>query len=452
MAPPGARIAVVAGPGNNGGDGFVAARSLKDAGYNVTISLLGLRNKLTGDAALAAGAWDGPVDALGPDANRDADLIIDALFGAGLDRQVSGAAAETIEAANRSGKRILAVDLPSGIDGRSGAILGTAIRASETVTFFRRKPGHLLMPGRARAGSVTVADIGIEHEALDTILVKTFHNLPQLWMNALPRLKADGHKYDRGHAVVVSGPMIRTGAARLAARGALRAGAGLVSVASPPDALAVHAAHLTAIMILPMNGTDGLAEILSDRRRNALVIGPALGVGDWTASLVETALRSEAAVVLDADALTSFATSPQRLFSATQTRKAPTVLTPHDGEFARLFPDLMPLGSKIDRARTAADHSGAVVVLKGSDTVIAAPDDRATITSNAPPELATAGAGDVLAGIIGGLLAQGMRGFEAACAGVWMHGAAAAARRAGLIAEDLPEALPKVLADLASRR
>jgi hydroxyethylthiazole kinase-like uncharacterized protein yjeF len=308
------------------------------------------------------------------------------------------------------------------------------------------------MPGRARAGSVTVADIGIEPEALDTILVKTFHNLPQLWINALPRLRLEGHKYDRGHAIVVSGPMIRTGAARLAARGALRAGAGLVSVASPPDALAVHAAHLTAIMILPMNGTDGLADILADQRRNAVVIGPALGVNEWTAGLVETALRSNAAVVLDADALTAFAAVPQRLFNATQARKAPTILTPHDGEFARLFPDLMPLGSKIDRARTAADHSGAIVVLKGPDTVIAAPDDRAAITSNAPPELATAGAGDVLAGIIGGLLAQSMPAFEAACAGVWMHGAAAATRRAGLIAEDLPEALPKVLADLAGRR
>jgi len=219
MAPPGARIVVIAGPGNNGGDGFVAARSLKDAEYNVSISLLGLRNKLTGDAALAAGAWDGSVEALGPDAIRDADLIVDALFGAGLDRQVSGAAAETIDAANKSGKRILAVDLPSGIDGRSGAILGTAIRATETVTFFRRKPGHLLMPGRVRAGGVTVADIGIEPDALDTILVKTFHNLPQLWLNALPRVRIDGHKYDRGHAIVVSGSMIHTGAARLAARG-----------------------------------------------------------------------------------------------------------------------------------------------------------------------------------------------------------------------------------------
>jgi hydroxyethylthiazole kinase-like uncharacterized protein yjeF len=420
----------------------------------VSISLLGARKKLAGDAALAAGAWDGPIEPLGPDAVRDADLIVDALFGAGLDRPISGVTAETIEAANRSGKPILAVDLPSGIDGRTGAVLGTAIRATESVTFFRRKPGHVLMPGRARGGAVTVADIGIRADTLDTILVKTFHNLPPLWLNALPRLRIDGHKYDRGHAVVVSGPMIRTGAARLAARGALRAGAGLVSVASPPDALSVHAVHLTAIMILAMNGSEGLAGILSDTRtrRNSVVIGPALGVGDWTTALVETVLRSKAAAVLDADALTSFESGPLRLFRMIKERRVATVLTPHDGEFARLFPDLAKARSKIDRARAAADQSGAIVVLKGPDTVIAAPDGRAAVTSNAPPELATAGAGDVLAGIIGGLLAQSMPAFEAGCAGVWLHGAAAATRKAGLIAEDLPEALPTVFAGLAARR
>ncbi len=451
LVPPGSRVMVMAGPGNNGGDGFVAARSLFDSGYEVTVGLLGDRARLAGDAALAAGAWDGPITSLTPDTIKDADLIIDALFGGGLDRPIEGLGADVILAANRSRIPILAVDLPSGVDGRTGAILGASIRATESVTFFRLKPGHILMPGRARTGRLSVAEIGIEPWVLDRIVARTFHNVPPLWANAVPWPALGGHKYDRGHAVVVSGPMTRTGAARLAAMSALRAGAGLVSVASPPDALAIHAPHLTAVMILPMNGTDGLSEILADIRRNAVVIGPALGVGEWTRGLVASALRSPAAAVLDADALTSFADAPADLFALIGERSAPTVLTPHDGEFARLFPDLAVLPSKVARARLAAVRARATVVLKGADTVVAAPDDRAAIADNAPPDIATAGSGDVLAGIIGGLLARSMPAFEAAAAGVWIHGATGASRRFGLIAEDLPDAIPLVLADLWSR-
>jgi hydroxyethylthiazole kinase-like uncharacterized protein yjeF len=264
----------------------------------------------------------------------------------------------------------------------------------------------------------------------------------------MPVPRIDGHKYDRGHAVVVSGPAIRTGAARLAARAALRVGAGLVSVASPEDALIVNAAHLTAIMLLYMDGPAGLAEILSDRRRNALVIGPALGLGPDSVALVEAALASDAAVVLDADALTAFAEDVPSLFAATK-RAAPLVMTPHEGEFARIFPDLTGLPSKLDRAREAAARSGAVVLLKGADTVVAAPDGRASIADNAPPDLATAGAGDVLAGLVGGLLAQRMPAFEAASAAVWLHGAAAETKGRGLIAEDLPDAIPAAFASLA---
>jgi hydroxyethylthiazole kinase-like uncharacterized protein yjeF len=451
LVPPGSKVVVMAGPGNNGGDGFVAARSLLDSGYDVVVGLLGDRARLSGDAALAAGAWDGPVAALTPETIKNAHLIIDALFGAGLDRPIEGLAVDVIHAANRSRIPILAVDLPSGVDGLTGEIQGASIRATESVTFFRLKPGHVLMPGRSRAGRISVAEIGIEPWVLDRIVARTFHNVPALWANAVPWPSSSGHKYDRGHAVVVSGPMTRTGAARLAAAGALRAGAGLVSVASPPDALAVHAAHLTAVMILPMNGSDGLSEILADIRRNAVVIGPALGIGEWTRSLVGAALRSPAAAVLDADALTSFAEAPAELFALINERSAPTVLTPHDGEFARLFPDLAALPSKVERARIAAARARAVVVLKGPDTVVAAPDDRAAIADNAPPDLATAGAGDVLAGIVGGLLARSMPAFEAAAAGVWIHGAAGASRRLGLIAEDLPDAIPLVLADLWSR-
>ena len=293
---------------------------------------------------------------------------------------------------------ILAVDLPSGVDGRTGAILARAIIARETVTFFRRKPGHLLLPGRLLCGPVTVADIGNDVASLGAIRPRAFHNLPTLWQAEMPYPRIDGHKYDRGHAVVVSGPMWRTGAARLAARAALRIGAGLVTVASPPDALAVNGAHLTAIMLARMDGPDGLSEILADERNNAVVLGPALGRGEETKALVDTALVSAAAAVLDADALTSFADDPDPLFALVRARQAPTVITPHEGEFGRLFPDLVDGPSKLDRAREAAARSGAIVVLKGPDTVVAAPDGRAAIADNAPPDLATAGAGDVLAG------------------------------------------------------
>jgi hydroxyethylthiazole kinase-like uncharacterized protein yjeF len=439
---------ILTGPGNNGGDGFIAASQLASAGYRVTVALLS-SGELSGDAATAANAWVGPIEELHPSLIGGAHLIIDALFGAGLDRPIEGLAAETIEAVNRSGIPVLAVDLPSGIDGRDGNILGTAIRARDTVTFFRRKPGHVLMPGRLHCGTITVVDIGIHPATLDTLAPTSFYNIPLLWLSKLPRPQPDGHKYDRGHTVVVSGPMTRTGAARLAARGALRVGSGLVTVASPRDALAVHAAQLTAIMILPMDGSIDLVDILADERRNAVVIGPAAGVGEMTSALVEAALGMKPAAVLDADALTSFVDNADRLSELAKGRAEPTVITPHEGEFARLFPELAEAGSKPERARAAAEKCGAVVVLKGPDTIVAAPDGRLAIADNATPDLATAGTGDVLAGMIGGLLAQGMPAFEAAAAAVWLHGAAGRVKGPGLIAEDLPEALPAVFAGLS---
>jgi hydroxyethylthiazole kinase-like uncharacterized protein yjeF len=449
MAPSGSRIAVLCGPGNNGGDGFVAARLLAAGGHRVSVHLLGRREQLKGDASLAARAWPGPVETAGRDIPDGVDLIIDGIFGAGLDRPIEGEAGSVIDGANETGVPILAIDLPSGIDGRTGAILGRTIIAKETVTFFRRKPGHLLMPGRIICGPVHVVDIGIDPSCLLAIKPKTAHNLPALWHSDLPHPRIDGHKYDRGHAVVVSGHATHTGAARLSARGALRIGAGLVTVASPPDALAANAAHLTAIMLREMEGGEGLGDILADRRLNAVVLGPGLGVGEEAEELVRAALASGAAAVLDADAITSYAGEADPLFALIRSRKPPVVMTPHDGEFARLFPDLAEHPSKLDRARDAAIRAGAVIVLKGPDTVVAAPDGRASVADNGPADLATAGSGDVLAGMIGGLLAQRMPAFEAASAAVWLHGAAGRKAGRGLISEDLPEALPAVLADLA---
>jgi hydroxyethylthiazole kinase-like uncharacterized protein yjeF len=441
-------VCVVAGPGNNGGDGFVCARVLAERGYPVRLLLAGERDKLKGDAAEVAKLWRGPLEAAVPDRVVGAGVIVDALFGAGLDRPVEGPPRTMIEAINAADVPVIAIDLPSGISGTTGAVMGAALRASATVTFFRRKPGHLLLPGRLHCGAVEVADIGIPASVLDDVRPKVFANAPQLWAGRFPVPQSEAHKYARGHVLVVSGDQSHTGAARLAARGALRAGAGLVSIASPRDALTVHAAANLAIMVRPVDGAKELSDLLADVRLNAIVLGPAGGVGSRMQEMVLAALTGPRSVVLDADALTSFAEAPQALCAAIKARPlAPTVLTPHEGEFSRLFNNLHGLSevsSKLDRARTAAAASGAVVLLKGSDTVVAAPDGRASITENAPPWLATAGSGDVLAGFVTGLLAQGMPAFEAASAATWLHGETGSEAGPGLIAEDLPEALRAV--------
>ncbi|HEV7600873.1 MAG TPA: NAD(P)H-hydrate dehydratase [Bradyrhizobium sp.] len=441
-------ILVVAGRGNNGGDGFVAATELVARGRAVSIILLCDRDTLQGDAALAARGWKGPVLPCNATAIGAPALIVDALFGAGLNRPVKGDPHDIIEAINASGAPVLSVDLPSGINGTTGAVMGVAVHATETVTFFRRKPAHLLLPGRVHCGRVRVADIGIEAGVLDEIHPSTFENIPKLWRGSFPVPRIDGHKYARGHAIVVSGDVTATGAARLAARGALRAGAGLVTLASPRDAVAINASALTAVMIHAIDTKAEFADLLADKRLNACVIGPGAGLGERTRDFVLAALSARRALVLDADALTSFADAPDHLFDAIKTSgDSQVILTPHQGEFHRLFSDMSnkhPLRSKLERVRAAAERSGAVVLLKGPDTVVASPDGRAAISANAPPWLATAGAGDVLAGMIAGFLAQGAPAFEAACMGVWMHGEAGSEAGPGLISEDLPEVLPAV--------
>jgi ADP-dependent NAD(P)H-hydrate dehydratase / NAD(P)H-hydrate epimerase len=442
--PPGLGVAVVAGPGNNGGDGFVAARFLAERGYRVRVLLVGDPNRLKDDAALAAQRWQGPTAAAAPAALMPADIVIDAVFGAGLDRPVEGVARAMIEAMNAA-PCVYAVDLPSGINGTTGAVMGLAVNATETVTFFRRKIGHVLLPGRLHCGNVRIADIGIAASVLDQIKPRIAINAPNLWAKSFPLPRVDGHKYARGHAVVVSGGVSSTGAARLAARGALRAGAGLVTIASPREALAVNAAASLAVMVRPVDGADELTSFLDDPRRNVVLLGPGGGVGQPMRDLVLAALKGERAVVLDADALTSFADELQALCAAIRTRGKATLMTPHEGEFSRLFKTLGDEApSKLERARRAAQTTGAVVLLKGPDTVVAAPDGRAAIADNAPPWLASAGSGDVLAGIAAGCLAQGMPGFEAAAAAVWLHGEAGSAAGPGLIAEDLPEVMPGI--------
>jgi hydroxyethylthiazole kinase-like uncharacterized protein yjeF len=452
---PGRRVVVVVGPGNNGGDGFVAARLLSERGYTVRVSLVGDRGRLKGDAARAAERWTGPTDEAAPGRLADCDLIVDALFGAGLDREVSGVPRTMIEAMNTAKAQVIAVDLPSGINGNSGAVMGVAVKAAQTVTFFRRKPGHLLLPGRTHCGAVRLADIGIPANVLAEIKPQTFANDPALWGGAFPLPTVEGHKYSRGHVVVVSGGLSTTGAARLAARAALRAGSGLVTIASPREALSVNAAASLAVMVRPVDGASELEEFLKDERRNAVVLGPGGGVGKSMRDQVAGALSSWASAVLDADALTSFAGDLAGLATLIGKRGGRgVVVTPHEGEFSQLFNVIYQdtkVTGKLEKARLAASFSDAIVVFKGADTVVAAPDGPATIADNAPPYLATAGAGDVLAGLVAGLLAQGMPAFEAASAAVWLHGEAAKAFGPGLITEDLSEELPKVYRRLYGR-
>jgi len=434
-------VMVLCGPGNNGGDGFVAARHLQASGWPVRLALLGSTAALAGDAAHHAALWTGPVEPFSTSLLDHAGVVVDAIFGAGLSRPVDGAALAMIEAMATRKAAICAVDVPSGLDGATGAVQGAAAPATLTVTFFRKKPGHLLFPGRALCGGLVVADIGTPGTVLDGIVAQTWENGPALWHEAYPWPRPEGHKYQRGHALILGGEVI-TGASRLTARGAMRIGAGLVTLAAPAKAWAVYAAALTGVMVRAVRAgqeAEDFAELLSDPRRNAIAIGPGAGVGEGTRQAVLAALATGRAVVLDADALTSFATAPASLFDAIT---GPCVLTPHEGEFARLFDGS---GDKLMRARRAAAASGAVVLLKGSDTVIAEPDGRAAINSNAPADLATGGSGDVLTGFIVGLLAQGLDPFRAATAAAWLHGAVAAAFGPGLVAEDLPEGLPAVL-------
>jgi ADP-dependent NAD(P)H-hydrate dehydratase / NAD(P)H-hydrate epimerase len=436
---------VVCGPGNNGGDGFVAARHLAAGGWPVRLALLGTLDRLRGDAALAARSWPGAVLQLEASLVEDAELVVDGLFGAGLSRPLEDVARDTIATAGRAAAPVVAIDIPSGIHGDTGEVLGVAAECALTVTFHRAKPGHFLLPGRGYVGELVVADIGIPESVSTATHGQLFANHPGRWRELLPRRTPAGHKYTYGHALVLGGGMTSSGAARMAARAALRAGAGLVTVLCPVDALAVYAVQLTAVMVAPFGDLDDFGRLLADPRRNGILLGPGAGVGERLRHQVLHALRARKACVLDADALTSFAEQPSALFDAIA---GPCVLTPHEGEFHRLFAQT---GDKLSRARAAAAQSGAVVLIKGADTVVAASDGQALVQPDAPPSLATAGSGDVLAGITLGLLVQGMPPLAAAAAAVWLHARAGYLAGPGLIAEDLPEVLPAVLAELDHR-
>ncbi len=413
---PPCRTLVLCGPGNNGGDGIVAAEALSRAGWSVAVASPGP----------LPFAWSGVRVPFDPGQAARAGLVVDALYGAGLTRELSAGAADVLGAA----RRVVAVDVPSGLDGATGQPRGRVRGCELTVTFVRCKPGHLLLPGRDLCGELVVAAIGMPQAALRAVTPKAFHNLPGLWR--LPELGVDGHKYSRGHVTVLGGAAM-TGAARLAAGAARRAGAGLVSLAVPPGAAATYRAGEPGTIVTAAE----LSELLADERRTVWVCGPGLGAEE-AARALPVLLGAGREVVVDADALTLCAGDPTRLRGA-------SVLTPHGGEFARVFG---PAGvDRVAAARAAAALTGAVVVLKGSDTIVAAPDGRVAINDSAPPWLATAGSGDVLAGITAAMLAQGLPAWEAAAAAVWLHGRAGHFAGRHLIAEDLASALPAAFAD-----
>lgn len=447
----GQSVLVLCGPGNNGGDGFVAARLLRERGCHVTLALHGDVGSLSGDAAWAAAGWSGTVVPLSAVDPLQHDVIVDALFGAGLSRPLAGDAAAAVEAVNRSGRTVISVDVPSGLSGDTGRAEGAVIRAAETVTFFRRKPGHLLYPGRALCGVLTIADIGIDADrvlASGALRPSAFANAPGLWRAQWPEHSPETHKYRRGAVLVVAGGLAGVGAPRLAGRSALRIGAGLVTIACRTEALAAHAARgPDALMQRPIADVPALEMLLSDARLAVALAGPAMGLDEEAGLLLRALLRRSLPLVLDADALTLLAQHPDRLATLGRRPGAPRVLTPHEGEFRRLFtPEsaVLEAPSKPEQARRAAAATGAVIVLKGADTVVAAPDGRVAINTTGCAALATAGSGDVLGGAIAGLLAQGMPVFEAACAAVWMHGRAGDELGPGLIADDLPEALGRL--------
>jgi hydroxyethylthiazole kinase-like uncharacterized protein yjeF len=424
------RTLVLAGPGNNGGDGYVAARLLEAAGWPVSVAALA-PPRPGGDAAAAAARWRGPMAPFSAAEAARAGLVIDAVFGAGLARDLDGPAAEVVRSVRAP---LLAVDVPSGLDGETGAVRGFCPRAALTVTFFRLKPGHLLLPGRDLCGEVILADIGLPARVLELVAPRAWRNGPGLWR--LPRPGSSSHKYSRGHVTVLGGSGM-TGAARLAAGAAHRAGAGLVTIAAPDaSSAAAYRAGDPGLIV----SEAGLQALLEDHRRQVWIAGPGLLPDADTRATLRRLVEAGRQVVADAGALMACAGAPESLAGA-------AVLTPHAGEFTALFGP--PGEDRAGAARAAAARTGAVVLLKGADTVVAAPDGRLAINDNAPPQLATGGSGDVLAGIIAALLAQGLPRFEAAAAAAWLQGQAARHHGPGLVAADLITLLPAALNDAA---
>ena len=431
-------LLVLCGPGKNGADGVVTARRLAEQGWPVTLALSIPRDQLAGEAAAVALSWGGDMLPLHDAKPEEFGIIVDVLYGAGLNRMIEGDEAELIGRVNACAAPVIAIDVPSGMQGDSGEVQGVAIEAELTITFFRKKPGHLVHPGKARCGEVVLADIGIPATVLAGMAIAAVENLPQGWIARFPWPKPDTNKYTRGHALVISGGM--TGAARLAAHATQRIGAGLVTLACPPDSRAIFAADSPSLIVHTVEHAGQVADLLSDRKVRAVLVGP----GAQPDSLYDTirmVIESGLPAVFDAGALTTLSQHEHLRLSLRERH----VLTPHEGEFKRLF--AMECG-KLNSARAAAAGSGATILLKGDDTIIARPDGMVSINSNATGWLATGGSGDTLSGLITGLLAQGVSPFDAASMAAWIHAECARTFGSGLIADDLAGQVPGVLRGL----
>ena len=443
---PGRKILILCGPGNNGGDGFVAARLLREAGFAVRVASLMPPEKLAGDAAWAAESWQRSIVAFDNLVVEPDELVVDAVFGTGFNRKLDEPVQSLFRHIREQGNDVLAIDSPSGVNGTTGHADPDVLPAAATLTFCRKKPGLVLMPGAAFCGEVHVADIGIPDTILAELGPAPRENGPVLWSARLRPKAAGGNKYDYGHVLVYGGARM-TGAACMAAHAALRAGAGLCTISSPPEAARVYRGYLPNIIVEERARPHAFTGELADKRRNAVIVGPGAG-RDHESALRDTVidlLKDRRACVIDADALTVFKDHREPFFKVLHGQ---CVLTPHDGEFARIFPELKD-GPKTERAAAAARQSKAVIVLKGADTVIAGPDGTLVINTTSSPDLATGGTGDVLAGLIGGLLARGLPAFDAACAGVWLQGRAAQMFGTGLIATDLLDKIPLALREIA---
>jgi NAD(P)H-hydrate epimerase len=434
---PNRSIIVLAGTGNNGGDGLLTAECLHKKGFDVKVYALEA-SKMKGDAAKALKACSVkilPVDVLNLEGNP---VVIDALFGIGLNKSLPDEIVKLITTINAHKLDVVSVDIPSGVMPDSGRIAGAALQAASTVTFIAHKFAQVLMPAREFFGEVILADIGIPIEAGE---ISSCINIPENWFKYYPWPKPSGNKYSRGHTLVAGGNKFKCGAAKLAANAALRSGSGLVTIICAEEDVPAYASDAYSLMT---TSDTQWSDLLQDKRVNSLLIGPGAGVNETIYNRVMQILKAKKSTVLDADALSVFAQKPEELFAAIE---SPCILTPHGGEFERLFPELKDL-PKHEAARKAAVFSNAVVIYKGYDTVIASPDGSLAINMNAPATLATAGSGDVLAGICTGLLAQGMPPFPAACAAVWLQAEAANIFGAGLISEDIIKTLPMALHQL----
>jgi NAD(P)H-hydrate epimerase len=438
---------VLCGPGNNGGDGFMAAKILKDRGWQVRVSCLTDVNNLKGDAAKAAAEWGEEVTSFAQTEPAPSEIVVDAIFGTGFHGILADEIAILFQKIKDVKAVVVAVDIPSGVNGDTGEADRNTLHASMTVTFFRKKLGHVIMPGLAYSGPTAIHDIGIKRGVLETTGIAAYENHPFLWQNRLRRKSLHDNKYTLGHAIILGGSRM-TGAAMLAAHSALRVRAGMCTIAAPMEAATAYQSYLPSLIYEPYGDLSLFAEHIADRRRSAVLIGPGAGKEDAynlrQAIIKCCELGERKSIVLDADALNVFQGFREELFEVLHKR---CVLTPHEGEFERIFDDLE--GIKPLRAIEAAAISGAVMLLKGSDTVIATPDGKCVINTNGPPDLATAGSGDVLAGMITGLMAQGIPAFESACAASWIHGEAAYSFGPGLISSDLPDLIPQVLKELS---